>query len=151
MQSKLFAVIVEHTEADCPLRQADAVAAEILADNLDQAQATGVFSMLLHHGVALATADDEAGLITAFRQVAPKHDVQVKEVPAELAGALRAYLQAPGRLEEEGERHTLLRLADRLFPGRGLTRTEAERLPSRSLRALPAFLRDNAPVQSPAA
>ncbi len=68
---KLLAVIVEHTSENCPLAQSTPEAALTLADNLEKAQAHGVFSMKLHHGVDLIRAESEEEVPSHYSSTRP--------------------------------------------------------------------------------
>lgn len=143
MSGQIYIAAVEHTEADCPLRQPTSEAARTLAANLDEAPAIGVFSPELHQGVVLMTAGKAREVEEALRQVLPGHDIRVKL--AQIGLRLARYINQPSLLEDEKERHWLLTAACVNFGQHGFKRTEEENRPSISLRSLPAFLRENAP------
>ncbi len=130
-----------HSEDDCPLGQPTAEAAETLADILDKAQAIGFFSMKRHQGAALAYASDPDELARQFEALLPNHQAQAVLAPADLV----PYFDKPERLEDEPERHAFAALAALGLSELELERTEVEGLPSRSLRSLPDYLRQNAP------
>lgn len=146
MPDKLYAVIVEHTADNCPLVQPTSEAALKLADNLDKAQAHGVFSMKLHHGVDLIKAASPEGLVKAYADILPRHDpATVIEVTGD--EWLQGIYDDPERLDDDEDlRLDLLDYMAKQFEGFDLRATRQQGLPTNSLRRLPAYLREHAPV-----
>jgi hypothetical protein len=141
----LYAVAVEHSPNLCPLKQSGPVAAQRLADNLNVADLTGVFSMNAHRGVALIEADSATGLGETVARVLPNHKPPIiRTVPS--GSLLNLFYSHPDWLEgADSQRYELFGLAAALFPEMDFLGTVANALPTLSLRSLPDYLRQNAP------
>jgi hypothetical protein len=141
----LYAVIIDHTPQNCPLRQSTPQAAINLANNLEKIETHGVFSMQLHHGVDLVKAESPKELSAQYAAVLPNHKpVFIIDVTDDKP-LQQIYEHASLLDTDESMRRKLLSYIADHISFINFRLTEERDLPTRSLRTLPAFLRENAP------
>jgi hypothetical protein len=143
---RLFAVIIEHAPIDCPLNQESPHDAYILADNLERTKTHGVFSMKQHFGIDLVKTDSPKQLTQQYVAILPKHKPVFIIDVNEDEGLQRIYGRADKLDTDEQLRLSLFEYMSAHVNFIDSNRTVEEKLPTRSLKTLPEYLRANAPA-----
>ena len=144
--SHLYAVVIEHKPADCPLSQRLPDDAFRLAENLDRIDSHGVFSMRQHFGVDLVKTKTPKDLSDIYAGLLPKH-LPVFIVDIDEDDRLRYIYDHAKQLDtDEKLRLALFNYMSDHINFLNFQKTIEEKLPTRSLKTLPEFLRSNAPA-----